>query len=188
MRAKSVYIVGELNHDALNKFLEAFPKADAKPGPIYVYIISEGGEVDIGLAMYEVMRTSLNPIITVGIGGVSSMAVLLLMAGDHRAMTASSNLLIHDGTVTIQGGLHAAKAHMDQNYEMHSWYCQEIATRSGSTVEDIMKLASKETFLPAAKALELGLIDSIKAYRDFMVTPEDTDESASCCNCNNRSK
>ncbi len=174
MRAKSIYIVGELDHEALNRFLEAFPRAEAdpEPGPIFVYIMSEGGDVDIGLAMYELLRTATNPIITIGIGGVSSMAVLLLMAGDHRVMTQSSNLLIHDGTVAAQGTLYAAKAHMEQNYKMHSWYCQQIADRSGTPTEKIAEMAAKETFVDANEALQLGLIDEIKQYRNFLTIEE----------------
>jgi ATP-dependent Clp protease protease subunit len=189
MRAKSVYVVGEINHESLNRFLEAFPRADAKPGPIFVYIMSEGGDVDIGIAMYELLRTAVSPIITVGVGAVCSMAVLLLQAGDHRVITQSTSLLIHDGTVAFQGALHSTKLHMDQSVKTHAWYCQQIVDRSGIPMEKAMELARTESFLSATEALELGLVDEVRPYRDHMTfLEEEENESASCCPCSSRPK
>ncbi len=191
MRPKSIFIVGELNQDSLAKFLEAFYKADNKPGPIIIYIFSDGGEVDVGMAIYELMRTSANPIITYGIGAVSSMAVLLLMGGDHRILTQNSNLLIHDGSVVLQGNLTSAISHMEQNVKMHHWYCQQIAERSGITIEKALELAGRESFLTADEALALNLVDEVKQYRDFISLEEEEDdgtEAVPCCPCSTRAK
>ncbi len=168
MVPRTLSLVGELNAEVFAGFLEAFQRADAKKaGPITVYVSSGGGSVDIGNSIYELLRTSQNQVITVGLGDVSSMAVLVLMAGDHRIMTEGTSLLIHDGSVNVEGSMLKMKAFMDENIRQHRLYCHKIAERSGLPPDYLLERGEKEFYLTAAQALTMGLVDEIRRYRKF---------------------
>jgi ATP-dependent Clp protease protease subunit len=167
MGTKILSIVGELDETGLKEFLEAFTKADASPGTVTVRIHSAGGSVQCGTAIYELLRTSRNPIVTIGIGEIASMAVLILMAGDVRVLTEGSTLLLHDGSVDVSNSLLKAKQVMQENIRAHEWYCEQIADRCDLPVDEILGYAAEESYLTAERALSLGLIDEVKNYRPY---------------------
>lgn len=165
MASKFIPIVGDLNEEALALFVEALHKADSGRGPIIVQISSAGGIVGVGTAMYELLRTTTNQVITIGAGEVCSMAVLVLMAGDYRILTRGTTVLLHDGAVHIDNTLMKANAQISEQLREHRWYCNEIAVRSGMAYKDVFALAEKESFFTAETAVELGLADAVKSYR-----------------------
>jgi ATP-dependent Clp protease protease subunit len=164
---KVLSIVGELDEAGLKEFMEAFQKADASAGQVTVRIHSNGGSVEYGTAIYELLRTSRNPVVTVGLGEVASMAVLVLMAGDRRVLTEGSTLLLHDGSVEMHSSLLKAQQIMEENLRAHNWYCDQIADRCRLPVEEILTLAAEESYITADRALSLGLIDEVKKYRPY---------------------
>ena len=72
-------------------------------GRITIYFNSPGGEVQSGLAIYDVMQAITCPIRTVCLGMAASMAALLFIAGDQRDMLPHARVMIHDPLIT--GGI-----------------------------------------------------------------------------------
>ena len=83
--------------------------------PITLYINSPGGEVQSGLALYDVMQAVSCPIHTVCLGMAASMAALLFIAGDQREMLPHSRVMIHDPLIGggIGGSALSVKARAD---------------------------------------------------------------------------
>lgn len=81
--------------------------------PITLYINSPGGEVQSGLALYDVMQAVSCPIHTVCLGMAASMAALLFIAGDQREMLPHSRVMIHDPL--IGGGIGGSALSPDEN-------------------------------------------------------------------------
>ena len=61
--------------------------------PITLYINSPGGEVQSGLALYDVMQAVSCPIRTVCLGMAASMGALLFIAGDEREILPHLSLI-----------------------------------------------------------------------------------------------
>ena len=79
--------------------------------PVTLFINSPGGEVQSGLALYDVMRAISCPVHTVCIGTAASMAALLFVAGDRRDMLPHSRVMIHDPLIGSMGRPHAHPRH-----------------------------------------------------------------------------
>ena len=77
-------------------------RADAV-APIKMFINSPGGEVQSGLALYDVMQTLSCPVTTICLGMAASMAALVFVSGARREMLPHSRVMIHDPL--IGGGL-----------------------------------------------------------------------------------
>lgn len=164
-KSKRLNLIGDIDEEAFGNFAEAFQEADRTPGPIALLVSSDGGSVDVGTAMYELIRTSQNQVVTIGVGCVASMAVLVLLAGDHRVLTEGSSLLLHDGTIRMNASLVKARDVMAENLRQHDWYIQQVALRTKQDPKFWTRICSKESFFTAEEALKLNLVDEIKRYR-----------------------
>ena len=64
--------------------------------PIRMFINSPGGEVQSGLALYDVMQALNCPVNTICLGMAASMAALIFVSGARREMLPHSRIMIHD--------------------------------------------------------------------------------------------
>ena len=81
-----------------------FLEADDPDKDIQLYINSPGGEVQSGLALYDVMQAVSCPIRTVCLGMAASMGALLFIAGDEREILPHSRIMIHDPLIGAGAG------------------------------------------------------------------------------------
>ena len=94
-----IVLLGSEVNDAVASLICAqllFLESQDPEKEIYLYINSPGGEVQSGLALYDVMQAVSCPIHTVCLGMAASMAALLFIAGDQREMLPHSRVMIHD--------------------------------------------------------------------------------------------
>ena len=167
MKANLITIVGDLTDDTLEKFVEDFYEAEARPGPITVLICSNGGSQSAGTAIYSLLRASSKHITTIAIADVCSMALLVFQAGDKRVMSEGASLLLHDGTIELSDRLLNAKSYIDESMRHHLWYNKQVAERSGIDIKVVTQLSREETYFTPVEALERGLTDAIAPYRSF---------------------
>ena len=167
MTTKTLSLTGEISSDNLADTVSSIKEADRTKGPTTLYISSAGGDVIAGMAIWDILRSTINPIITIGLGEVGSMAALLLQAGDWRIMTKNTTMLLHDGQVTMQNKLLDSKVHLTEALRQHDIYITLMAERSKLTKKKVEELCSKETYLSAEEALKLGLVDEIRNPRPY---------------------
>ncbi|KKL24767.1 hypothetical protein LCGC14_2412060, partial [marine sediment metagenome] len=67
---------------------------DDPKAPIYLYIDSPGGDVGAGMVLYDIIRMSRAPIVTVA-PNCASMATVLMAAGAERVMYPHSRVMLH---------------------------------------------------------------------------------------------
>ena len=129
---------------------------------IQLFINSPGGEVQSGLALYDVMRAISCPEHTVCIGTAASMAALLFVAGDRRDMLPHSRVMIHDPLIGSMGGSAlAVKARADDLMRIRDITAGVIARHSGMSIERVFELTASGTYFEAEEAVEAGLADRV---------------------------
>lgn len=133
--------------------------------PITLYINSPGGEVQSGLALYDVMQAVSCPIHTVCLGMAASMAALLFIAGDQREMLPHSRAMIHDPLIGggIGGSALSAKARADDLMRIRDITAQVISQHTGMNLEEVFELTAKDTYFEAEEAIANGMADRIIA-------------------------
>lgn len=131
--------------------------------PVTLYINSLGGEVQSGLALYDVMRAVGCPVRTVCLGMAASMAALLFIAGDERWMLPHSRLMIHDPLIGggLAGSALSVKARADDLMRTRDVTAGIIARHAGMSVERVFELTANDTYFEAAEAVEAGLADRV---------------------------
>ena len=131
--------------------------------PVTLYINSPGGEVQSGLALYDVMRAVSCTIRTVCLGVAASMAALLFIAGDEREILPHSRIMIHDPLISggAGGSALSVKARADDLMRIRDITANVIARHSGMSLERVFELTASDTYFEAKEAVEAGLADRI---------------------------
>ena len=129
--------------------------------PITLYINSPGGEVQSGLALYDVMQAVSCPIRTVCLGMAASMGALLFIAGDEREILPHSRVMIHDPLIGAGGSALSVKARADDLMRIRDITAGVIARHSGMSIERVFELTASDTYFEAEEAVEAGLADRV---------------------------
>lgn len=138
-------------------------QAEDPTAPITLYINSPGGEVQSGLALYDVMQAVSCPIRTVCLGMAASIGALLFIAGDDREILPHSRVMIHDPLIGAGAGGSAlsVKARADDLMRIRDITAGVIARHSGMPIERVFELTASDTYFEAEEAVEAGLADRI---------------------------
>lgn len=165
LRQREIQCVGPIDEaaaDALCLQLRYLQHAD--PGKeITLYLNSPGGQVQSGLAIYDVMKAIACPIRTVCLGMAASMAALLFVAGDQRDMLPHSRVMIHDPLLSAQPGASALelKALSDNLMRIREITGHVIAEHTGKTLEEVFAATSHDSYFEAEEAVAFGLADRV---------------------------
>lgn len=131
--------------------------------PVTLFINSGGGEVQSGLALYDVMRAVACPVRTICLGLAASMAALLFVAGDSRDMLPHSRLMIHDPLLAAGPGGSAltVRERADDLMRTRDVCGRLLAEHSGMPLERVFELTARDTYFSAEEAVAAGLADRV---------------------------
>jgi len=133
---------------------------------ITLIITSDGGEVEAGLAIYDMIRLYPGKVTGRVVGYARSMAVIILQACDVRECTQHSLIKIHNilrdkvSLSSLRSKHKLDKLYKDMECRQASLY-RVLSQRSGQSISSVRKACGKEENWTAAEALRFGLIDKI---------------------------
>ncbi len=130
---------------------------------VTLYINSPGGEVQSGLALYDVMQAVSCPVRTVCLGMAASMGALLFIAGSERLMLPHSRVMVHDPLIGggLTGSALSVKARADDLMRIRDITANVIARHTGMPLERVFELTASDTYFEAEEAVDAGLADRI---------------------------
>ncbi len=161
-----VYCTGTISTENVNNLimqLQYLNKQDPNR-EIVMYINSGGGEVNQGLALYDVMMAISNPIRTVCIGMAGSMGAILFTAGETRMILKHSCVMIHDPLIkggSLGGSALTIKNTSDSIMRTREVLCQIIADRCGKSLEEIYEKTASDTYFYGQEAVDYNLADTV---------------------------
>lgn len=133
-----------------------------KSDKINVYINSNGGEVDAGLAIYNLLRRH-SAQKTIHIDGIAaSMASVIAMAGDKVVMPRTALMFVHKPWTMAAGNADDLRRTAD---DLNAWESALVAAytaKTGKSAEFIADMLREERLLSADEAVELGFADEIE--------------------------
>ena len=131
-------------------------------GEITMFINSPGGEVDSGLALYDVMNGVTCPIRTVCLGVAASMGAVLFAAGDRREILPHGRVMIHDPLISSTGGSALHLQEISRNLmETRRELCEILARHTGRTLEELYEKTARDCWFNAEEAVDFGLADRV---------------------------
>ena len=136
---------------------------------ISIYINSPGGSVSAGLAIYDTMQYVRCPITTICVGQASSMAALLLAAGNkgNRYALPHSRVLIHQPLGGFSGQATDIDIQAKEILYVKGKMTELMADHTGQDLDKIRKDTDRDYYMSAHAAKEYGLIDHVVSRKDL---------------------
>lgn len=144
-----------------------FLEAEDPSKDIHLYINSPGGIVTAGLAIYDTMRYIKPPVSTLCMGQASSMAALLLAAGEKgkRFSLPHSRILIHQPMGGFQGQATDIDIHAREILRLRQELNEILAKHTGQPLDKVSADTERDYFLSGEEAKAYGLIDRVITHR-----------------------
>lgn len=129
--------------------------------PILLYVTSNGGEVDAGFELIDVIQSSKTPVYTINLGYQYSMGFLIGLAGHQRFAMPNAKFLMHDGSNFVYNSGAKAQDQMEFQRRIEERIKAYILSRSKITSEEYDSKLRVEWYLFADEAKEKGFVDTI---------------------------
>lgn len=129
--------------------------------PIYLFISSDGGGVDDGLELVDVIKASKTPVYTVTMGYCYSMAFLIFLAGHKRFASKHATFLIHDGSSYIYNSGSKARDTMEYLGKVEKGMRLFVVENSSITLDEYEKREKDEWYMFSDEAKQKGIVDYI---------------------------
>lgn len=129
--------------------------------PILLYVTSNGGEVDSGFELIDIIQNSKTPVHTINLGYQYSMGFLIGLAGHKRFATQNAKFLMHDGSNFVYNSGTKAQDQMEFQKKVEERVKQYILSRSKLTSEEYDSKLRVEWYLFASEAKDKGFVDYI---------------------------
>lgn len=161
--SRTIYLVGEVEHSMLHRFMSALEVLDSSKGPIRVVLSTPGGSEPDGYAIYDMLRLARNPVLIECYGWVQSIGALILQAGDLRLLSPECRLMVHNGSLDFGQAINtdtliAISKEIEFNNKR---YVDVLASRSTLPISKIRELVNAETYMSALESVQNGFADGI---------------------------
>lgn len=143
----------------INREDVGIPYKDRKP--IILYVTSNGGDVDAGFTLIDVILSSETPVYVINQGYQYSMGFLIGLAGHKRFAMPHAKFLMHDGAQFIYNSGAKAQDQMEFNKRMEERIKEYVLSKTKITSEMYDSQMRKEWYMFADEAKELGVTDYI---------------------------
>ncbi len=168
---RTMLVTGQIDQDVAERVIsQALILDGASHDPIRVIISSQGGHVDSGYAIYDVLRYIDSPIVTVGAGWVASIAVPILLAAEkkNRYSLPNTRFLLHQPSGGAGGQASDIRIAAEEILKLRERLNKLISDETGKSIEQVSLDSDRNFWMSAEQALEYGLIERIiKSQREI---------------------
>jgi len=165
-KARTVIISGEINQAVAGRAMtQLLALAAESDKPITVFINSQGGHVEAGDTIHDVLRFITPPIKMVGTGWVASAGALIYVAvpRKQRYCLPNTRFLLHQPAGGMGGTASDIAIEAREIVKMRERLNRIFARETGQTIERIEDDTLRNFWLDAEAAKAYGLVGTIVA-------------------------
>jgi ATP-dependent Clp protease protease subunit len=131
--------------------------------PIRMVITSQGGHVDSGFAIHDMMKFIESPVITLGAGWVASIGVPILLGAekDSRYSLPNTRFLLHQPSGGAGGQASDIRIAAEEILKLRERINRLIAGETGNSAEQVENDSDRNFWMNSEEALEYGLITKV---------------------------
>lgn len=118
LKGRHLWLDDEINWDTcafLVQYIQYLNTVEADDmTPITIHIMSGGGELPTMFTIYDTLKQSKIPIVTINEGACHSAAFIVYLAGTKRLMNTHALFIAHEGSGQMGGSYRESKSAMQQ--------------------------------------------------------------------------
>jgi ATP-dependent Clp protease protease subunit len=163
-RTRRILLTGEINStkaDFINSKLQLY---SSSPLPVFIYINSEGGDLNAGYAILDQMQLCMFPIYTIVRGTAASMAASIAAYGTKgcRFITKNSTMFLHNMCVELPpAGVSAQNICVEHLIKYSEEKIADFASKLKIKRKKLEELLLQTCWLTPEQAIQIGLVDGI---------------------------
>ena len=164
LKTRTVLVTGQIDQEVAEKVISQLLVLDAQNhDPIRIIITSQGGHVDSGYAIHDMIRYIESPVSTIGAGWVASIAVPILFGAkkENRYSLPNTRFLIHQPSGGAGGQAADIRIEAQQILKIRERINQLIAKETGQPLEKVALDSDRNYWMDADEAVKYGLITKI---------------------------
>lgn len=169
LRDRRIYIDEDINQYVVTNIVRALLDYNCddkyieiqKRRPVIIYINSNGGDVDAGFELIDVINLSKTPIYVVNLGYCYSMGFLIYIAGHKRFASENATFLIHDGSSFVSNSTSKARDVMNFLSTLEDRTKQYLLNQTEISEEEYDAKQRQEWYMFADEAKKYGIVDYI---------------------------
>lgn len=165
LKTRTIVLSGEVDQEMAERVISQLVVLDNdNHDPIRVIITSQGGHVDSGYAIHDILRYVDSPVYTIGAGWVASIAVpIMLGAPDktHRVCLPNTRFLLHQPSGGAGGHLQDIRIEAQEIMRIRQRLNELIAKETGQEVEKVAKDSDRNYWMSAEEAVKYGIVSRI---------------------------
>jgi ATP-dependent Clp protease protease subunit len=164
LKTRTILINGPIDEDLAERIISQSLILDAEShDPIRVVVTTPGGMVDVGFAVYDILRYIESRVICIGAGFVASMGVPIMLAAEKRDRCALPNtrFMMHQPSGGAGGPAKDIRITAQEIMKVRERLNNLIAQETGQSLEKVAADSDRDFWMSAQEALEYGLISKI---------------------------
>jgi len=165
LRDRIIFIGAEIDYELASNVIAQllFLQTEDKGADINLYIMSPGGAVGAGLAIYDTMQMLSNDVCTWGVGEACSMGAFLLAAGTKgkRYALLSTRVMLHQPYGGTDGSTKDIEIQAREMKRMTTMLTERLALHTGQPLKKIKKDIQEDYYMSAEEAQEYGIVDKV---------------------------
>jgi len=164
LKTRTILVSGQVDEKLAEKVVSQLLILDAAShDPIRVVITSQGGHVDSGFAIHDMLKFVEAPIVTIGAGWVASIGVPIMLAADkaHRYSLPNTRYLLHQPSGGAGGQASDIRIAAEEILKLRQRINEMIANETGQSIHQVENDSDRNFWMNSDEALKYGLVSKI---------------------------
>jgi len=165
LKDRIIFIGDEITADLASAVIAQmlYLQLENREQDISLYIMSPGGSVNAGLAIYDTMQHIANDISTFCVGQACSMGAFLLAAGTKgkRFALPSARVMIHQPWGGASGDAKDIEIQANEMKRIKLMLNEKLAKHTGRSLKVIEHDTDRDFWMSAAEAAKYGIVDKV---------------------------
>ena len=164
LKQRTILIYGEITQELAKTVTEQLLYLSAiNDDPITMFINSQGGHVESGDTIHDVIRFIKPKVKMIGTGWVASAGITIYLAADKkdRYSLPNTRYMIHQPAGGVQGQSTEIQIEAKEILRMRKRVNKLIAKATGQTLEKIEQDTDRNFWLSAEEAKDYGIVGKI---------------------------
>lgn len=162
--ARKVLICEEINQKMAKRVMaEMLALAEASNDPIHLFVNSQGGHVEAGDSIHDII-TYIEPVVKViGTGYVASAGTHIFLAAEKgdRYCLPNTRFLIHQPSGGAGGSASDIAIQAEQIVKMRERLAMVISSRTGTDIDRVRHDIERDKWMDTDEAIEYGLVSHV---------------------------
>ena len=162
--ARTIMIFGEINQKVAREVSEKLLVLSSQSAePIKIFINSQGGHVEAGDTIHDMIQCVPAPVKIVGTGWVASAGALIYSAAklENRISLPNTRYMLHQPMGGVGGSASDAEIEAREIIKMRRRLNEIFAKQTGRDVEKIEKETDRNYWMSPEEAKDYGLVGKI---------------------------